>query len=532
MEKRAVIYIRVSDQSQIENNSLETQEKACRKYALDKGYTVVEPIFREEGKSAKHIQTRPQLRNLLSFVSAKKNKIDAVIVYKFDRFSRNLEEGLATITWLAKYRVTVLSVMEDVDQGPLGKALRNIMMVLGELDNELKGERVKDNMLEVFRKGLWPFKPPVGYKRKFKTKEENKGLPLLLEPNLAPIITRMFQKAATGIYNKVQLAKAMNVDGFGTYYKSEASHKIVDQILKKTFYYGYMFAPKWNEYAWGKHEPLIDKATYEGAYNKVILKKKNYSYQDNETYPLKGLLKCGECGHPLTTCPAKGKTKIVFYYECRHKGGKKVRVNCNKAHNLFYALLQQIKPSDSVVKLFSHMVFDEWDKAIAEAESQADKLDDRIVELRKEKASIRKAKDDGLYTAAEAIEEVDRVRQEITILEIEKSDIRIEQYNKEIVREFIDQFFNHIDALWEKLDLPKKQALQQKVLPYGLEVVIDRKFRTPVLSPSFQLIQALEGEKGENVTPALPHPNSIIADLVDLIKTFLPDVQTGLVYAM
>ena len=59
MEKlRAVIYIRVSDESQIKNNSLETQLKACHSYADLNGLEVVK-VFREEGVSAKHIHTRP-----------------------------------------------------------------------------------------------------------------------------------------------------------------------------------------------------------------------------------------------------------------------------------------------------------------------------------------------------------------------------------------------------------------------------------------------------------------------------------------
>ncbi len=44
MEKRAVIYIRVSDPSQIENNSLETQEKYCRNFAKSHGYEVLKFI--------------------------------------------------------------------------------------------------------------------------------------------------------------------------------------------------------------------------------------------------------------------------------------------------------------------------------------------------------------------------------------------------------------------------------------------------------------------------------------------------------
>lgn len=256
MENNVVIYIRVSDPSQIDNNSLETQEKACRKFAESKGWQVVK-VFREEGVSAKFVNTRPELRSLISFATKKTNRISFVLVYKLDRFSRNLEAGLATITLLTKYGVLLVSATEATDESPLGRAMRNIMMVVGQLDNEVKGERVKDNMKAVFRKGLWPFKCPIGYKRQFKTKEENKGLPVVKDPELAPIITQMFKHASTGIYNKTQLAKMMNLGGFGNHYITKADHKIVHGILSKTFYYGRMYAKKWDEYAVGVHDPSL-----------------------------------------------------------------------------------------------------------------------------------------------------------------------------------------------------------------------------------------------------------------------------------
>ena len=200
MEKRAVIYTRVSDPSQVENNSLETQKKACNKEAKSKGYEVVK-IFREEGKSAKHIHTRPKLKELFSYCSSKKNAVSAVFVYKSDRFSRNVEEGLLAISRLAKYKVEVISVIEGYENDPMGRAMRIMVMTMDQLDNELKGERVRDNMQAAYRKGLWVFKCPIGYKRRYKTKEENRGLPPIQDPNLTPIIQKMFSIAIEGIYN-------------------------------------------------------------------------------------------------------------------------------------------------------------------------------------------------------------------------------------------------------------------------------------------------------------------------------------------
>ena len=500
MEKRAVIYIRVSDPSQIENNSLATQEDVCKKVAKSQGYEVVK-IFREEGVSAKHIQTRPVLRELFTYSIKKSNNISAILVYKFDRFSRNLEEGLATISYLAKYKINVISAIENTDESPMGTAMRNIMMTLGQLDNELKGERVKDNMQAVFRSGLWPFKSPVGYKRMYRTKEENKGLAPIPDPGLAPIITRMFENAAKGIYAKSQLARIMNSEGFADHYRVKADHKIVRNILTKSFYYGNMYAPKWKEYVIGKHRPLTDEETWQKAYHYLILKKKNFVYQDVEQYPLKGALKCDYCSHPMTTSPSRGGAGLVFYYECKKKWCRKLRINAKSAHKQFEELLKQIQPTERVIKLFQHMVFSEWDSVINQTAEDACKLDKRIKSLKDELTSIRRAKDDGIYTAEQAKEEATKVQQEIVVLGIERSEIRIEQYNTEIVKEFTSRFLEDISLLWSNLDLPKRQAFLQKAFEGSIICGKDKKIRTDSLSPSFKLIGALAGAKGENVTP-------------------------------
>lgn len=500
MEKRAVIYIRVSDPSQIEGHSLETQEKICRDYIKSKGYEVVK-TFREEGESAKHVYTRTQLSDLIRYCSDKKNNISYLVVYKMDRLSRNMSEGLQLIAQLASYGVFVYSATEQFGGDAAGTFLKNVLMAAAQYDNETKGEKVRDNMKASFRDGFWPFKCPIGYKRQFKTKEENKGKVVIPHPGLAPIISRMFQKASRGIYTKAQLARIMNEEGFGDYYRKEADHKTVRNILTKSFYYGKSYAAKWKEEVVGKHEPITDEETWQKAYHYLILKKKNFVYQNVEHYPLKGFLKCDYCRHTMTTSPSMGGAGIVYYYECKKKFCRKLRINSGKAHEQFNSLLKQIQPTQQVIKLFQYMVFSEWDKTINMTREQGEKLDKKIDDLNEELKSIRKAKDEGLYTVERAIEEAKEVNQKLVVLQIERSDVRIEQYNTEIVKEFTNKFFSNLSLLWDNLDLPKRQALLQKMFTQGIICGKDKKIRTDSLAPSFKLIDALASENGENVTP-------------------------------
>jgi hypothetical protein len=286
-----------------------------------------------------------------------------------------------------------------------------------------------------------------------------------------------------------------------------------------------MYAKKWDEYAIGQHEPLTDEPTWQKAYHYLILKKKNYQYQDEEQYPLKGTLKCEACGHPLTTSPSRGNGGFVPYYECRKKGCKGVRLNANETHKQFASILGQIKPTKRVMTLFQHTVFLNWDSVIEQSRHEVDNYDQRIQALKDELKSIRKAKDDGLYTLEQAKMEAEEAQQKLTVLEIERSDIRIEQYNTEVVKEFSERFMRNLPLLWDNLDLPKRQALLSKVFQGTIIAGKDKNIRTSKLSPSFELIQSLAEEKSENVTLASWKPNQIISDLVRLFDLFYADVK-------
>jgi len=271
--------------------------------------------------------------------------------------------------------------------------------------------------------------------------------------------------------------------------------------------------------------------TWQKAYNYLIMKKKNYNFQDETLYPLKGTLKCEYCNHPMTTSPSRGRNGIFNYYECRNKDCGKLRIGSNKAHEQFKNILIKIQPTRKVIKLFEYMVFTEWDKVINQSKETAVKIEGHIKQLKDELKSIRKAKDDEIYTTQEAQEEAERIRQEISISEIERSEVRIEQYDNQLVREFTSQFLQNLVFLWDNLDLPKRQAFLQRVFDGNLVCTKDLKIRTATLSPSFELIQALEAQKGKNVTHLYSVPNDIMVQFIETLKGWeklFQDISNGI----
>src|SRR5207245_1595534 len=83
-----IIYCRVSSKEQTEGTSLESQELACQEYARLKNIKILK-VFVERGESAKFAD-RTQLLDLIDFCRQNKGKVQVLLVWKIDRFARNV----------------------------------------------------------------------------------------------------------------------------------------------------------------------------------------------------------------------------------------------------------------------------------------------------------------------------------------------------------------------------------------------------------------------------------------------------------
>src|ERR1044071_1748172 len=96
-----IIYCRVSSKEQIEGTSLESQELACREYAKSHGIQVLR-VFVERGESAKFAD-RTQLLELIDFCKSNSGNIGVLLVWKVDRFARNVGGHFSVKAGLKKY---------------------------------------------------------------------------------------------------------------------------------------------------------------------------------------------------------------------------------------------------------------------------------------------------------------------------------------------------------------------------------------------------------------------------------------------
>ena len=132
---RVGIYARVSTKDQ----SCELQLRDLRAYCAARQLNLVREYV-DQGVSGTK-DSRPQLNELMD--DSRKRKLDAVIVWRFDRFARSTKHLLCALEEFRSLGVGFISYQENIETGtPLGQALFTIIAAVAELERNLIVERV------------------------------------------------------------------------------------------------------------------------------------------------------------------------------------------------------------------------------------------------------------------------------------------------------------------------------------------------------------------------------------------------------
>jgi len=95
--------------------------------------------FQEVGSGAK---TRPKREELLKM--ARRREIDAILVWKLDRFGRSLADLITSLNELRDLGVVFVSLTESLDfSTPSGRAMAGMLSTFAEFERDIIRERVK-----------------------------------------------------------------------------------------------------------------------------------------------------------------------------------------------------------------------------------------------------------------------------------------------------------------------------------------------------------------------------------------------------
>ena len=137
---RAGLYARVSTEDR--GQDPETQLRPLREYAKRRGFRVVgEYVDKASGTT----ESRPNYQRL--FEAARKRELDVVLVWRYDRFARSMQELVNALAEFEGLGIDFISYNEGADTTtPQGRLLFGIMASLAEFERSLIAERVKAGM--------------------------------------------------------------------------------------------------------------------------------------------------------------------------------------------------------------------------------------------------------------------------------------------------------------------------------------------------------------------------------------------------
>lgn len=309
--KRAAIYIRYSSENQRDGYSVEYQEEECRKYLEAEGYETVR-VYVDEATSGRTAAKRTAFFELLSDVRS--GEYDAVAVYKFSRFARNLLEATLYRQQIEKHGARLLSAMERIDDAtPEGRMMRNIIMAMDEYYSENLAVFVQSSMHTAAKKGRYlGGEPPFGYRiegGEFAVNEEE-----------ASAVRRAFSLRAAGML-PADILRTFRSEGIRGRNGKPFTQQLLNKIFRAEKYIGtYEYSVKGYEPVRieGAMPAIVDRETWDAVQAAVSANAAKTRAPKpraaKNRYPLTGKAFCALCGEPFT---GNSKGNGLAYYTCR-----------------------------------------------------------------------------------------------------------------------------------------------------------------------------------------------------------------------
>ena len=153
---RVALYARVST---FHGQHTEVQLIELREYVARRGWRIVGEYV-DEGISGAR-ERRPELDRLWS--DCRKRKVDAVVVYRYDRFARSLRQLVNALEEFRALGIDFVSLHEGVDTStPNGRLVFGIFASIAEFERELIRSRVRSGLAAAKAKGKRLGRPRTG----------------------------------------------------------------------------------------------------------------------------------------------------------------------------------------------------------------------------------------------------------------------------------------------------------------------------------------------------------------------------------
>lgn len=469
-KRKAVVYLRVSTEEQVDNYSLDTQADICRKEAERRGLQIVE-MFREEGRSAKTIRERPTLIDLLDYCRKHKRELGAVIVYRLDRISRQTADYLAIRKKLAECEITLISASEPTGDTPTERFIETMLAGFAQMDNDVRGERSRNGMRARFMSGLYNGSPPLGYMR------ENGYA--VKDPESFIAVREAWELMGTGTKSLKDMANFLNEKGIRNrrkgYKETLIRKQTMSSIFRNKFYAGKVVSKKYGLEVQGQHPAMITEELFYRV--QAVLDGKNHNTpvmlarrsHNNPDFPLRRIVQCGRCGQSFTAAWSKGKRSLYGYYFCIKRCGAKSNVPLTEIEPETTSVLKSVTLKPETAELISAFIRRTYYMRISSLTQKRDHADIELKKVYETRQALIEKNLNGTYSDDIFKEQNKLLEEKIAAIQAAKDETTIEKYNLEAITKFIQTKFTDLSNTYNDADLERKRVLLCSIFPEGLK---------------------------------------------------------------
>lgn len=464
--KKAVAYCRFSSDLQREE-SIDAQVRAIKEYC-DKKEIQLLKVYADEGISGT-TDERPQFQKMIS--DSEMKLFDFVIVHKLDRFSRSKYDSTIYKRRLKINGVSVLSVLENLDDSPESLILESVLEGMSEyysrnLSREVK-KGLNENALKCKHNGGTP---PLGY-------DVNANKEYVINNYEAEAVKIIFNLYAKGAgYNHI--IKILNDRGYKTKKGNNFGKNSIHEILINQKYIGNytynkiggsLYKKTRNNHAMPSEKmiviengipAIIDKKLFEEVQKiKINNRRKSGRFKATREYILTGLVYCGVCGELMSgqTNTNKVKQSKYHYYRCSNLNCKAKMVRAEKLENYVIECFEEIIFTKSNRMVIAQSMLDTLEKK-NNNHNEINNLKSSLFEVEKSTNNLIDVLMSGVNSDAiqEKLKELeDKKREILNLIELKSLESQSKYSLEDLLHYLEHDNFKEYDALDQKYILSK-----------------------------------------------------------------------------
>ena len=524
--KRAALAYRVSTKGQVDHDDIPMQKIACRKFAQQQGWRVVQEKA-EKGVSGSKVSAskRDVIQELR--MAANNKEFDILLVYMFDRLGRIESETPFVLEWFVQHGIEMWSTHEGQQriESHGDKLMNYIRFWQAAGESEKTSMRTRDRIRQIVSSGHYAGGfVPYGYRAVNKGRVNKRDQPvkdLEIDPEEAAWVREVFEKVANEGASGYAMARMLNERGLRTRQGAKFQSVNIRRLIRHEGYTGYIMT-KAARSEFMPQLQIVDSDLFTKANERMDSRCKNAAENKNAAKKsgnptlLAGIVVCAHCGAKMSAflhtdryklADGSIREKVQAKYNCYQRGqhlrecdGQSLYL-AERVDGVVLALVdqmfQQIKqePYDRSIEQRIRQQDAEWnrkkqaaEKKIQAARHKQQRYEEEIVRCLDGQSAFAEATLARLIQQAEA--EVQQAKNEYAeLLKNDSSRTTVQQ-----IRKYYDEFLGWANE-FDLASIPRKRTILAELLE---KVEVGKGYRVRiVVRGSYQQFLKREQELDE-----------------------------------